>query len=70
VKAGEGREVPMAMPKPRTKVPRSKVGTFVGLMLAESEVADVECREDAGGTYTVTPLPRGAGGRGTDDTEE
>jgi hypothetical protein len=55
----------MAMPKPRTQVPRGKVATFVGLMLAEHEVGDVECREAPDGTYTVTPLPRGI-----DDAEE
>ena len=48
----------MPFPSIREDVPRDEVHGIVRLMLLNPEVADVECRRQADGKYTVTPSKR------------
>ncbi len=48
----------MALPKSIEGVPRERVHAVVKAMLLSKETADIACKEDADGTYTVTPRPR------------
>jgi hypothetical protein len=52
----------MPLPRPKTGVPRGSVSDEVKLMLFEPEVAGFAIAEEAGGTFSVTPLARGAAG--------
>ena len=45
----------MPFPDPVSGVPRAQVGAMVQAMLGNPSVSDVLCKEDADGTYTVTP---------------
>ena len=50
----------MPLPKPIESVPRDRVHAVVKTMLLNPEVSDVACKEQAGGTYKITPKPRKA----------
>jgi hypothetical protein len=48
----------MALPSPRTGVPRGDVHKAIRAMLLNPDVGDVECTEEEDGTYNVVPHPR------------
>jgi hypothetical protein len=48
----------MPLPKPIEDVPRDRVHAVVKTMLMNAEVADVTCKEQADGTYKITPKAR------------